>query len=311
MSAPRPEQFAALARSSPWMWSTLRFVVSWRGAINTGTEPVRAWIRRPHGLRVATLGGGILTTEPSSTPWTSRSTLGADRRRNAHPPPHGPLHPDAPGPARDADGFVLQRPVETSALRYDDPMFQDYRWVAMLDPVELANGHGRRWTEHPEPGPTLIEEPVEADHHGRPAWEAVLRPTAAYDPRCACCALLFSAESEARWSEGGGLPAHERNPGLRYPDAHRVRLDVATGVCVLTEELGGSRPGSGHELVIEAVDEQLADDLFLPPRTGLALAGRRVKSWLGHGVSLPAPLGSAMPAASGKSKSMTITPLQR
>lgn len=263
MSAPTPEQFGALARSSPWMWSTLRFVVSWRGAISTWPEPVRAWVRRPDGVRVATLDGGILSAQLSSAPWGSRSTLGPDRRRIAHPPPHGPPYPNAPAPVRDADGFVLQRPLETSALRYDDPMFQDYRWVAMLDPVELADGHGR-WTEHPEPNPMLVEEPVEVDHHGRAAWEAVLRPTAAYDPRCSCCALLFSAESEARWSEGGGPAAHERNPELRYADAHRVRLDVATGVCVLTEELGGSRSGSGHELVIEAVDERLADDMFLP-----------------------------------------------
>ncbi len=59
-----------------------------------------------------------------------------------------------------------------------------------------------------------------------------------------------------------------------YPDADRVRLDTSTGICVLTEAIGGSTPGSGHELRIEAVDTPMPDNLFHstpaqePPRTG-------------------------------------------
>jgi hypothetical protein len=45
--------------------------------------------------------------------------------------------------------------------------------------------------------------------------------------------------------------------------------------CVLTEEIGGSAPGSGHELVIEAVDEQLPDELFEPPPRERWLRRRR------------------------------------
>ena len=41
-----------------------------------------------------------------------------------------------------------------------------------------------------------------------------------------------------------------------------VRLDVQTGVCVLIEELGGSRSGRGHVVRIEAVDEPMPDGLF-------------------------------------------------
>ena len=37
----------------------------------------------------------------------------------------------------DADGLVVARPREPVA---DDPMWQDYQFVAMLDPVELADG---------------------------------------------------------------------------------------------------------------------------------------------------------------------------
>ena len=36
-----------------------------------------------------------------------------------------------------ADGFVPRRPRTSTA---DDPMWQDYQFVAMLDPVELADG---------------------------------------------------------------------------------------------------------------------------------------------------------------------------
>ena len=39
-----------------------------------------------------------------------------------------------------------------------------------------------------------------------------------------------------------------------YADAHRVRLDVGTGVCVSARELGGPDAGSGHDLVLLSVD---------------------------------------------------------
>ena len=48
-----------------------------------------------------------------------------------------------------------------------------------------------------------------------------------------------------------------------YPGACRVRLDVGTGVCVLTEAIGGEPMlQSGHEVRIEAVDEPMDDALF-------------------------------------------------
>lgn len=54
----------------------------------------------------------------------------------------------------------------------------------------------------------------------------------------------------------------EHDPDVRYADAHHVRLDVATGVCVYTEEIGGSRAGTGHDMRIDAVDEPMPDYLF-------------------------------------------------
>jgi hypothetical protein len=61
----------------------------------------------------------------------------------------------------------------------------------------------------------------------------------------------------------------EREPGLRHAEAHRVRLDVATGVCVFTQEVGGTHAGNGHDLRLEAVDEPMPDELFETKRSGL------------------------------------------
>jgi hypothetical protein len=148
-------------------------------------------------------------------------------------------------------------------MSYDAPMYQDYRWVAMLDPVELADGRD------PDDGipvtPSLVVDSVaEVEHAGRPAWEAVVRTTPVYTPRCGCCPLLRSREVDLL--EYRDYPGHVL---ATYPDAYRVRLDVGTGVCVFTQEIGGLTPGQGHDLLIEAVDEQMDDALFVEPRRGL------------------------------------------
>jgi hypothetical protein len=73
--------------------------------------------------------------------------------------------------------------------------------------------------------------------------------------RCCCPRLI----------EDGGFDLRAEDPGFTYPDAHRVRLDVGTGVCVANEQLGGTRAGTGHDIAIEAVDEPMGDELFPPP----------------------------------------------
>ncbi|HET7407174.1 MAG TPA: hypothetical protein VFJ21_08610 [Mycobacteriales bacterium] len=171
--------------------------------------------------------------------------------------------PDAPQPLLRADGLVSARPDRfPSETSYDAPMYRDYFWVAMLDPVELADGHSPD-ADASLPG-TEIDSVAEVQHAGRPAWEAIMRPTPAYEPRCTCCSLLCSREVDVAEAESG---AGDKVVLDEYPEACRVRLDVGTGVCVLTEPIGGSTPGSGHELRIEAVDEPMDDDRFrsLPP----------------------------------------------
>jgi hypothetical protein len=226
--SPSADDFAALARSSPWRWSTLRFTTRWWPRVPAGREkePVRAWVRRPDLLRVETLDGRVLRIV----------------REQGRPGPADPvLRPD---------GLVAERPRGPGVEDFDTPFYENYFWTAMLDPVELADGNGT-----PAAPGVSVDSVTETEHHGRPAWEAVVRTTQDYLPRCACCALLWSRESDLL----------EFGPeGLRddYPEAYRVRLDVGTGVCVLTEELDGSPRGYGHELRIEAADGPMADALF-------------------------------------------------
>jgi hypothetical protein len=249
-----PQRFVALARSSPWRWRTLRMHVlhGWDRA------PFRALVRRPDGLRVETLEGTLVRAERQAPNRPVRFGPGGMGEEVIRPWAY------ETAPALGDDGLVRRRPSEHQA-QYDDPMLQDYRWVAMLDPVELADGHGR-WRGEPEPDPVVVDVVRAVDHHGREAWEATVRPTPAYDPRCPCCPLLFSAESAALDAAAGGSSAPAATEEIRYPDSHRIRLDVATGVCVGSEEVGGSRPGWGHEVAIEAVDEPVPDALFVTQR---------------------------------------------
>jgi len=217
---PSADAFAALARSSPWRWSTLRFTVRWPGD-RWKTGAVRAWLRRPDVLRVEALDGALLqiVREP---PGVRRAV-----------------------PILRPDGLVASRPAPW-ASGTDAPMHQDYHWVAMLDPAELAD--------------VGVGSLNEVEHGGRSAWEAVVSPTLSYEPRCGCCPLLRTRRIDLL--EYADSPEHVLPA---YPGAYRVRLDVETGVCVLTEEIGGPIPGKGHDLRIEAVDEPMDDGLFVRP----------------------------------------------
>jgi hypothetical protein len=240
VTAPSADAFAALARSSPWLWSTLRFTER-RGGPNARAE-IRAWLRRPDMLRVETAAGGLIQVV-------------RDQRQR------GPQ--DGLSPILRPDGLVDLRPDPPSFDAYDAydaPMFQDYFWIAMLDPVELADG--RDWDSGGAAWPALdIDEVTEVEHAGRPAWEAVVRPTDVYEPRCGCCPLLRTRRIDVLEYRD-----HPQHVLAAYPDAFRVRLDVETGVCVFTEQLGGLTPGAGHEVRIEAVDEPMDDALFDDPR---------------------------------------------
>jgi hypothetical protein len=251
---PSADAFAALARSSPWRWTTLRFTVRWP-ADPWKAGAVRAWLRRPDALRVETVDGALLQT--GREPRRRIAVLAPDGGRTVEVARPGDAA--APEPRRRADGLVASRPED--GISFDDPMYQDYHWVAMLDPAELADPSR---DAAPGESPLVLDAVAEVEHGGRPAWEAVVRATAAYEPRCGCCPLLRTHRIDLL--EYADHPEHVLPV---YPEAYRVRLDERTGVCVLTEAIGGQRPGTGHDLRIEAVDEPMADDLFVEPRRGL------------------------------------------
>jgi hypothetical protein len=149
------ERFRALARSSPWRWSTLRFVE--QGDPGSGEQgPVRVLVRRPKMARLERLDGTLLRVireEPTAvTPLTC----------------DGDAQPFALARGMDldveidADGLIVRRPSDCDT---DTAMIRNYYDVALLDPVELADG------DDGDPGAT-IEGLHEVEHHGRRAWES-------------------------------------------------------------------------------------------------------------------------------------------
>ncbi|MBE1608869.1 hypothetical protein [Actinopolymorpha pittospori] len=225
------------------------------------SRPVRAWVRRPNGLRVEELNGSPILIDWLEHPWGTGARVDRLGRSTPDPEPFGPLDDRAPRPLLRDDGLVAERPPEFDRLRYDDPMFHTYRWVAMLDPVELADGSqppthvGTGYLRTPELSPLRLETDVkEVRHEGRAAWETVVATTDFYEPRCSCCAALEGAHSQHRWMwETGRFDT----PTEEWAEWYRVRLDAATGVLVLTEEIGGHTEGRGWSVSIEAVDADM------------------------------------------------------
>jgi hypothetical protein len=254
VATPSADTFSALARSSPWLWSTLRFTA--RGLPDDGFPAVRAWLRRPDLLRVEALDGALLQIVRQAGP--AVAVLTSDRGQSLGP--GGLPRPVVVRP----DGLVGRRPADRWS--YDAPMYQNYRWVALLDPRELADGVDRD-TDATVPA-LVVDDVREVEHGGRPAWEAVVRTTPAYEPRCGCCSLLRSLEVDIQ--EYGPRSEHVLD---EYPEAYRVRLDVETGVCVSAEGIGARAPGRSHDVRIEAVDEPMDDDLFVEPPRARPVSG--------------------------------------
>jgi hypothetical protein len=234
-----PDSFRALARSSPWRWRTLHATfIDERGV-------VEAWVRRPGEMLVRRDG------EPdqyeSGVPYaTSVRTAGRG------PVPVQPQRhlPHEVAPSLRPDGLVAERPADPW-IDYDDPMYRNYQWVAMLDPVELSHH-------------VAIGEVRSADLVGREVWWARVRPEEGYSPRCSCCALLWS-EITARDEYGDEPDRLARFAAEGYPSATDVALDLQTGVVVRLEPIGGTV--RSFRLLIHEVDADV-DAVFagLGPR---------------------------------------------
>lgn len=242
---PTADTFHALARSSPWRWTTLH--LTHRDARGS----VEAWVRRPGRLLVRTADGQ--EHRVGGLPYTTASLTvllpGADGEVGTSLTEQDHLLPHEVRPRLRPDGLVADRPSHW-AVDHDDPMWQNYTWVAMLDPVELSH-HVR------------VEDPREDEVAGRPAWRAFLVPETGYDPRCGgnCCELL--------WSEAGLLADFADDPsrvpeswrGRDYPEGYDVALDVGTGVVVRCHPVGGDPDAPWLENDLHEVDADL-DALF-------------------------------------------------
>ncbi|MFN8098149.1 MAG: hypothetical protein U0Q21_07680 [Dermatophilaceae bacterium] len=250
------DDWRALARSSPWLWQAVEFEIdwaSWYWPATTGPT-LHAWLRRPGDVRVEIPERG---GDGRSVHLEARGDL-------------GPQPPDRPSTVR-PDGLVLDRTLATEG---DDHglYFHNYYWLAILDPHELADGQA--WIPDDaadEDGPghaemvpgTDVEDVTTTQRNGRETWWARVRPTAAYQPRCSCCALLYGEIAE-RMEYGGELRAHAEDPGYSYSTQWLVGLDRATGLPVSIEALDGS--ATGHTLRILAVDDEVPDSFVRDPR---------------------------------------------
>lgn len=221
-ASPTPDDFRALARSSPWRFGMLHFTHT-----VPGEAPVEAWLRRPGSLEVVVDGARHVE---SGVPHTRSAVFGWDASGEpTQPRVLAAVTPQAVAPSLRSDGLVLKRPDEPE-IEYDDPMWQNYRWVAMLDPAELAHG-------------VEVADVEVSTRLGRPTWTASCRPLQGeegYQPRCSCCPLLFGEVSMAMDLDDPAA-VRAREPEAGYPSGHRVSLDVATGVVVSVEPLDGDR----------------------------------------------------------------------
>lgn len=173
---------------------------------------------------------------------------------------YGPQDARAAAPRLRPTAWSRSARPRQGACATTTPMFQTYRWVAMLDPVELADGDalvasGRRSAAL---SPLTLEHAVrEVQDGGRPAWEAVARTTGHYQPRCTCCPALDGVHSHQRHHAERGLPPQTDVATHDRSRAHRVRLDLATVVLVLSEEQGGGAHGRGWHATLESVDQDV------------------------------------------------------
>jgi hypothetical protein len=233
------DSFRALARSSPWRWITMHFRHR-----DDGGE-VEAWVRRPGRLRVRSPGRP--DTFESGVPYSSTTMWASDDPGFVPPPEPERRTPQDLSPQLRPDGLVAERPSDWD-VDYDDPMYGNFSWVAMLDPVELSH--------HVGVSDLRVDEVA-----GRVAWRALLRAETGYSPRCGgnCCELLYSEVGRVCEVED---PADAYvGPGAEYPDCYDVALDTQTGVVVRCLPVGGAPDAPWLENDILEVDANL-DAMF-------------------------------------------------
>ncbi|ANS78598.1 hypothetical protein SGUI_1202 [Serinicoccus hydrothermalis] len=255
---PDAEDFRALARSAPWRFRTLHWTHRAQdGGSSARDEPAQAWLDREEPRLTVRQGREVFTH--TEVPYGTALNMvwePGEERPSGPPPPYVPPGRDEGVTFRE-DGLVSARP-QGWAWDHSDPMWGDYRWTAMLDPAELADG----MSPGEDDGPAVqvdgvdVTDVTEVELRGRRTWQAVCRPLVdAYDPRCGCCPLLDSVAS--RLVEYGPDDPTLATSRESLPAAYLVSLDVRTGVVVDVSPQDGDGAGCSFGNEIHAVDEPL------------------------------------------------------
>lgn len=235
-------RFRRLARSSPWLWKSIQVEISAHDpehqvvAFEAENQPeaLTVLVRRPDAIRVEDPSGKVLFRTDSINDSKSRSFV-ASTRKSWLLPPHllSPVYAD--------DGLVSRRPEAAYVI----DLMPVGMWNTFLDPVEIA-GFAPGPADLPFPHPSTIHSIRQMrDPAGRRCLEAELSRGHSYSPVVPDAPLL-----------GTGIT--------------RLRLDVATGLCVERKILTGADAGLEHHVKIVAVDQYMIDGLFTQPTASLS-----------------------------------------
>ncbi|MFL4476205.1 hypothetical protein ACIPVK_19600 [Paeniglutamicibacter sp. MACA_103] len=243
-------RFRRLARSSPWLWNTIQIRIGVNDkerhelAFAAPSQPkhLTVLVRRPDAIRVEDENGTVLFRTEHINDSRDAGFVAATRKSWLLPPQLlAPVYGD--------DGLVSRRPEAS----YGNELMPVGLWGAFLDPVEIA-GFAPGPADMSFPHPSTIHALRELrDEAGRECLEAEL-------------------------SRGHSYAPVNRDAPLLGPGLTRVRLDRATGICVLHRVLDGPDAGLEHRVSITAVDEYMIDGLFTQPRASLSDV-RRAPLW--------------------------------
>lgn len=227
---PTADDVRALALSSPWLWTSLHLTH------RDDRREVEAWLEWPDLVRVRHPGGlEHVERQDTSGPSAVLISASTDGRPRELPPRRRAAELE---PERRPDGLVRARP-DDFRLDYDELFYENYRWVAMLDPVELAVG-------------VEMTDVRAVEREGRETWTARMSAVEGYDARCSCCPLLWSEVSDLLEAESMNFKFG--TPEGPWPSAYDVALDRGTGVVVSVQPVGMEATYQRFEVSILDVD---------------------------------------------------------
>ena len=248
------ERFRALARSSPWRWSTLRYV-RLQHPIGSETVPVRVLVRRRKLARVKDLNGSLLRVlreQPQTVTPLSR---------------WGDAPPIALPGATDVDievdegGLVRRRPGRWE-WNTDTAMIGKYYDVALLDPVELADVVASPWCRAPGAG-TLSQ------------WTASWRRNVPAIPRLGaaggrCHSTDRCCQSHSHAAMRSALMAQATFDGPDVPGWRLSRIGCSGGA--MKAPVDGPARGLVGDALVGDLGRPLAFPVLAPRRAHAAVA---------------------------------------